>query len=200
MKGLKELVSGPVFRVLGYRPQAVSVSAWDREYRNGDWNYLGGVGAIAGQATILGYCQYLKPASILDVGCGAGQLAEKLKILPYRAFLGIDISAEAIAQAASVADTRTIFATGPADGFHCDTRFDVIIFNQCVNYFADPAAMMAHYIQLLSPNGRIIVSLCDNPRNRAAWPLIEKHLAVEDAITYIQAEGRGTTKLLRPRL
>ncbi|MBS0471725.1 MAG: class I SAM-dependent methyltransferase [Proteobacteria bacterium] len=199
MKALKEIVSGPVFRVLGYRPQTVSVSTWDKEYRQGDWNYLEDIGSIAGQATILGYCQFLKPATILDVGCGAGALAEKLKLLPYRAFLGIDISAEAIAQAAPRADFRTTFAVSPADGFHTDKRFDLIIFNQCVNYFEDPAAVMAHYRALLAPNGRIIVSMCETARARAAWPLVEKHLAVEDAITYIQAEGRGTTKVLRPR-
>lgn len=199
MKRFKEVISGPVFRVLGYRAQRVSVATWDSEYRNGDWKYLEHIGTIAGQATVLGYCQFLKPTSILDVGCGAGLLAAKLKLLSYRTLLGIDISAEAIAQAQIHADARTVFAVAPADGFNSDQRFDVVIFNQCVNYFADPAATIARYLPLLAPKGRIIVSMCETARARAAWPLLERDMIVEDATTYIQAEGRGTTKVLRPR-
>ena len=74
MKSLKEIISGPAFRLLGYRPQQVSVDAWDREYRSGEWKYLETIGSIAGQVSILGYVQFLKPQSILDVGCGAGLL------------------------------------------------------------------------------------------------------------------------------
>ena len=199
MKRLKEVISGPVFKLVGYRPQQVSADAWDREYRDGAWTYLETIGSLAGQVSILGYCQFLDPATILDVGCGAGLLVKKLKILPFKSYLGIDMSAEAIAQATPVADARTAFAVAEAGAFHSDRKFDVVIFNQCINYFPDPAATMAHYAKLLSPQGRIIVSLYDTARARAAWPLVERDLSVEDAMTYQQAEGRGTTKVLKPR-
>lgn len=199
MKRLKEVISGPVFKVLGYRPQNVSVAAWDREYGAGEWNYLETIGSLAGQATILGYCQFLGPASILDVGCGAGLLAAKLKVLSFQSFLGIDISPVAIAQAKAREDARTAFAVSAADAFHADTRFDVVIFNQCMNYMADPSATLAHFAKVLAPNGRMIVSMCETARARAAWPLLERDMIVEDATTYIQAEGRGTTKVLKRR-
>ena len=199
MKRLKEVISGPVFKVLGYRPQNVSVAAWDREYSAGAWKYLETIGSLAGQATILGYCQFLGPASILDVGCGAGLLAAKLKVLPFQSFLGIDISPMAISQAKSLEDPRTAFAVCAAGDFHTDTRFDAVIFNQCMNYMADPAATLAHFSKFLTPHGRLIVSMCETARARAAWPLLERDMIVEDATTYIQAEGRGTTKVLKPR-
>ena len=199
MKRLREVISGPMFKVLGYRPQSVSVAAWNREYRDGEWKYLETIGSLAGQVSILGYCQFLAPATILDVGCGTGLLAAKLKILPFQSLLGIDISPEAIAQAKALEDERTAFAVCAADAFHSDKRFDVIVFNQCMNYMADPAQTIAHFLQVLAPEGRMIVSLCENPRNRAAWPLLERDMDVEDATTYIQAEGRGTTKVLKRR-
>jgi predicted TPR repeat methyltransferase len=198
MKSLKEVISGAMFKAVGYRPQRVSPEAWNREYRDGTWRYLGGIGSIAGLASILGYCQFLEPKTILDVGCGAGVLASKLKVLPYESYLGIDISAEAIAQADPVCDDRTTFAVAEADGFETDTRFDLIIFNQCLNYLPDPAATMAHYAKFLTPKGHVIVSLYETARARAAWPLVAKNMRVADSISYIQAEGRGTTKVLTP--
>jgi SAM-dependent methyltransferase len=198
MKRLKDVISGPVFKLVGYRPQQVTLAAWDREYRDGSWAYLESIGSLAGLVSILGYCQFLAPATILDVGCGAGALARKLKVLPYKSYLGIDLSPEAIAQAGALGDERTAFAVCDAGAFHADRAFDAIVFNQCLNYLPDPAATMAQYGRFLSPEGRIIVSLCETARNRAAWPLITRGMTVEDSMSYEQVEGRGTTKVLRP--
>lgn len=197
MKRIKELIRGPAFRILGYRPQQVTVAAWDDEYREGSWKYLETIGSLAGTVSILGYVQFLAPDFILDVGCGAGVLAHKLN-LPFKSLLGIDVSQEAIAQAAATADARISFAVSDADGFESDRLFDAIIFNQCMNYLPDPRGTIAHYKRFLSARGRIIVSLCENARTQAAWPLITRDMRVEDWMSYEQAEGRGITKVLKP--
>ena len=92
MERIKELARGLVFGLTGYRPQQVSAETWDREYRDGQWEYLRKMDSLAGLVSILGYCQFLNPASILDAGCGKGLLAEKRKILPYKSYLGMDVS------------------------------------------------------------------------------------------------------------
>jgi 2-polyprenyl-3-methyl-5-hydroxy-6-metoxy-1,4-benzoquinol methylase len=199
MKRLRQIISGPAFRILGYRPQQVTVAAWDREYREGCWRYLDSIGSLAGHASMLGYVQFLAPETILDVGCGAGVLAGKLKVLPFRSLLGIDISAEAIAQAAAMTDARSSFAVCEADAFETDRMFDAILFNQIMNYLPDPRRTIAHYARFLSPRGHIIVSMAENPRALAAWPLITRDMAVVDSMTFEQAEGRGTTKVLAKR-
>ena len=197
MKRIRDILKGPAFKLLGYRPQRVSADAWDREYRDGRWSFLQTLGCVAGTAAIMGYVQHFAPTTILDVGCGTGILANKLKVLPYRAFLGIDISPEAIAQAAAGADTRTMFAVSDAETFETDGRFDTIIFNQCMYYMRDPRATIAQYARFLTPNGRIIVAMADNARAHVAWPLIERDMIVENWMTHEQAEGRGTVKVLK---
>ncbi|HEY0105364.1 MAG TPA: class I SAM-dependent methyltransferase [Rhizomicrobium sp.] len=196
---IRKLAGYAVFEVIGFRAAPVSAAAWDREYKDGSWNFLGTLDNLGGLASVVGYCQYLNPASILDVGCGAGLLAAKLKVLPYTAFLGIDLSAEAVAQAAAIADARTAFAVAGAEDFQSDRRFDVVIFSQILNHIEHPDAVLARYANYLTPQGRLIVSMYASGRNRAAWRLIEKTMTVEDMMTVTQATGTTTTKLLKPR-
>jgi len=199
MNRVRNLASRAVFRLIGFRPAPVSADVWDSEYRAGRWDYLGKMADLGGLVSILGYAQFLAPASILDVGCGAGLLARKLKVLPYTSYLGVDLSAEAIAQATAEADARTAFAVAAAEDFHSDRRFDLIIFSQILNYIPEPHALVARYAKALTPEGRIIVSMYESGRTAAAWTLLDKVMLVEDAMTVTQASGSTTTKVLRPR-
>ena len=197
---IKEVFAFPIFKLLGYRPQTVSVETWDREYRTGHWGYLDTLDNIGGLLTVFGYCQYLSPNSILDVGCGEGLLAKKLKALDYEKYLGIDISSEALAKAVKLrGDARTRFVVSDARTFAAQTPFDVIVFNQSLYYMPDPVGMIGRYAEFLTASGRMIVSMYDCGRSRAAWSLIADHVDVEDSITVVQGSARGTTKLVRPR-
>lgn len=199
MERIKELARAIAFTLTGYRPQHVSPETWDREYREGQWDYLRRMDSLAGLVSILGYCQFLNPASILDAGCGEGLLAEKLKMLPYTSYLGIDVSREAIASAtARLGDDRSRFVVADAWAFETDQRFDVIVFNQSLYYLTDPAGVLRKYQALLKPDGRIIVSMVDNARTRAVWRLIDPAMRIEDAMTTIQGKGRVTTKVFLP--
>jgi 2-polyprenyl-3-methyl-5-hydroxy-6-metoxy-1,4-benzoquinol methylase len=100
----------------------------------------------------LGYCQYLSPDTILDVGCGEGLLADKLTVLPYRQFVGVDISSTAITNAQRLlGDARTAFVAADAHDFVPETPFDIIIFNQCLYYMPDPVGMIRRYAAFLKP-------------------------------------------------
>jgi 2-polyprenyl-3-methyl-5-hydroxy-6-metoxy-1,4-benzoquinol methylase len=197
---LREVLALPFFKLLGYRPQTVSVETWDSEYRAGRWDYLDTLDNIGGLLTVFGYCQYLSPNSILDVGCGEGLLAKKLTALDYEKYLGIDISSEAVAKAVKLrGDARTRFSVSNALTFVAQTPFDVIVFNQSLYYMPDPVGAIRRYAGFLTSSGRMIVSMYDCGRTRAAWSLIADHIDVEDSITVVQGSARGTTKLVRPR-
>ena len=199
MERIKELARAIVFAVVGYRPQHVTPEMWDREYRGGQWEYLRKMDSIAGLISILGYCDFLKPASILDAGCGEGLLAEKLKLLPYKSYLGMDVSKEAIALATqNLGDARSRFVVADAWLFETPEGFDVIVFNQSLYYLTDPAGILKKYRALLNPGGRIIVSMVDNARTRAVWRLIDPVFGIEDAMTTTQGKGTVVTKVMRP--
>jgi SAM-dependent methyltransferase len=197
MERIKELARAIVFALVGYRPQHVTPEMWDREYRDGQWEYLRKMDSIAGLVSILGYCDFLKPASILDAGCGEGLLAEKLKLLPYKSYLGMDVSREAIALATqNLGDARSQFVVADAWLFDTPERFDVIVFNQSLYYLTDPAGILKKYRALLNPGGRIIVSMVDNARTRAVWRLIDPVFGIEDAMTTTQGKGTVVTKVI----
>lgn len=199
MQLVKKLASYAVFQVIGFRPAPVAAGVWDREYASGHWDFLRDMPQLGGLASVLGYAQFLNPACILDVGCGAGVLADRLKVLPYTSYLGIDLSPEAIARAQDHADARTAFAVAGAQDFQSDRRFDLIVFSQVLYYLPDPGAVLARYARFLAPGGRILVSMYGTGRTRAAWRRIDKTMIVEDAMTVRQGDGTTTTKLLRPR-
>ena len=75
----------------------------------------------------------------------------------------------------------------------------MIVFSQIVNYIPEPDAVLARYAKLLTPGGRLIVSLFNTGRTRAAWSLIEKRFEVEDAMSVTQGAGTTITKVLKPR-
>ena len=199
MERIKELARAVLFTLTGYRPQQVSAETWDREYRDGQWEYLRKMDSLAGLVSILGYCQFLNPASILDAGCGEGLLAEKLKILPYKSYLGMDVSREAIAIATNrLADDRSRFTVADAWAFETCERFDVIVFNQSLYYLTDPAGILKKYRAMLNPGGRIIVSMVDNAGTRSVWRLIDPVFGIEDAMTTMQGKGTVVTKVMQP--
>ena len=141
----------------------------------------------------------MNPASILDAGCGEGLLAEKLKILPYKSYLGMDVSREAIAIATRrLGDDRSRFTVADAWAFETDEHFDVIVFNQSLYYLTDPAGILKKYRAMLNPGGRIIVSMVDNARTRAVWRLIDPVFGIEDAMTTMQGKGTVVTKVMLP--
>jgi SAM-dependent methyltransferase len=196
---IKEAIAFPLFKLIGYRAPNVSADTFDQQYRAGYWDSLRALDNLGGLVTVFGYCQYFAPQTILDVGCGVGLLAQKLKVLPYSRYLGIDVSPVAIGEAGKLADARTQFAVADAQAFMADSPFDMIVFNQCLYYMPDPLETIRHYGTFLTPDGRMIVSMYDGGRPRATWSLIRDHVVVEDSMTVIQSSGRTTTSVLRPK-
>jgi len=200
MKHVRGLAGTLLFPLLGYRPQQVTQEAWDREYREGSWDYLSGIENVAGLAAVMGYTQHLGPRTILDAGCGEGLLAAKLRLLDYENYLGLDISKAAIARAnANLGDARTHFEVTDLHNFESGRQFDAIIFNQSLYYLSDPQAVLKRYAAMLSPGGHFIISMADMPRTRVLWPLVEDVLKPLDMMDTRQGRGRVITKILVPR-
>jgi 2-polyprenyl-3-methyl-5-hydroxy-6-metoxy-1,4-benzoquinol methylase len=105
--------------------------------------------------------------TLLDIGCGRGQLASAAQQLTYRV-TGIECHPAALEAARDrvaellpidLADKETV--TAALD----ERKFDVILFACVLEHIPDPLSVLRFYRGFLKPNGRIVVSL----PNVACW-------------------------------
>ncbi len=102
-----------------------------------------------------------KGRSVLDVGCGQGTLAEAIRKKGYTVW-GVECESGAVERARPRVD-RVV----PADlndlalvkAELAGKTFDYIIFSDVLEHVYDPLGTLRNYIQFLSPNGRILISL-----------------------------------------
>lgn len=95
----------------------------------------------------------------LDVGCGAGLLAEPLARLGA-AVTGIDAAAENVAAARVHAEGQGLaidYRQGELDQLG-EARFDLVVSMEVVEHVTDPAAFVAGLAERLAPGGLLILS------------------------------------------
>ena len=182
----------------GEGPHPVPAAIWDQEFASGKWDYLGGLPEMARYAVIAGYAALLpRHASVLDVGCGAGLLQPWLARAGCSDYLGIDLSATAIA-AAQPGDGIS-YATADAATFTSARPFDIVVFNEMLYYMADPAAVLRRYAEFLAPGGASIISLWDCDHSRQIWRGCTEMVELLDT-TKIDHDGTAwQVSLCRPR-
>lgn len=131
------------------------------------------------------------PAQVLDVGCGFGVTAEYLQHQGYEV-TAIAPSAELIAYAQAQHPGPQYFACGFLDDFAAEgTQYDVILFQEVLQYFPDLTAVFSKAARLLRPEGRIIC--CDEVSFDAATQAKSSvHLAEHLAASY-SAQGFAVT-------
>ncbi|WP_118856063.1 bifunctional 2-polyprenyl-6-hydroxyphenol methylase/3-demethylubiquinol 3-O-methyltransferase UbiG [Sphingomonas mesophila] len=116
--------------------------------------------------------------SALDVGCGAGLLAEPLARLGAKV-TAIDAAPELIAAAKDHAAGSGLDIDYRAVGVEAlDGRFDLVTAMEVVEHVADPRAFVRDLAQRLAPGGLLILST----PNRTAWSRL---------LTITLAEGLG---------
>jgi 2-polyprenyl-3-methyl-5-hydroxy-6-metoxy-1,4-benzoquinol methylase len=149
----------------------------DAEYMAGRWDYLRSLNELARFSVVVGYCHYLKEAgSILEIGCGEGILQERLHRAKYSHYVGLDVSAEAIHRATHKQDEKNCFVRADATTYEPDQRFDVIVFNECLEYFDDPLNLVRRYERFLEHGGIFLVSMFvgkDTVRTKRIWKMLE---------------------------
>ncbi|RZL52583.1 MAG: class I SAM-dependent methyltransferase, partial [Sphingomonas sp.] len=118
----------------------------------------------------------------LDIGCGAGELVERLaKANPDAAILGVDISRELVAVArtrcAELANAHFEVADAAEWSPEEPFRPDLLISRHGVMFFADPVAAFARLRGATRSGGRIVFScfaaVADNPWATLVTPAAE---------------------------
>ena len=168
---------------------------WDEQYRAGRWDYLADAEQLPRIGMLVGLLRRHAPGgAVLDVGCGAGVLADFLRPHGYRGFLGLDVSAAAIERAQRLADDRTAFLVGDAEAWAppAGTQFDAIIFNDSVYYFQRPLETVQRLADALAPGGVLLVSSFGTPRSAAIQRQLRRALPVRDEFDIVGRDGRWT--------
>jgi ubiquinone/menaquinone biosynthesis C-methylase UbiE len=101
---------------------------------------------------------------VLDIGCGTGQLAFRVKqAFPGACVVGCDFSAGML-QRAAVRSRRVRWVRGDAGRlpFH-DHAFDVIMSTEAFHWFPDQDAALAEFFRVLAPGGQLLLALVNAP-------------------------------------
>lgn len=181
-------------------------SSWEQEYSSGKWSCLGASAEFAHYAIVAAYIQISRrPISLLDIGCGEGQILKHLNLDLVAQYTGVDIAQAALDQ---------IIPKRPQDRFICstlenfrpDAKWDVILFNEVLYYTFDPVANIKPLETALTAEGRMLVSIYKK-KNPFAWNnrclrkvqryFREAGYAVEDAVEISRIDTRVTWQVFQ---
>lgn len=142
-------------------------SAWADQWRRTDRSFGALTDRLLEPAAIAGF------TAALDIGCGAGELVERMaRAAPAAHVTGVDISAELIAVArarcAGLANVDLVEADAATWNGTGKLPPDLLISRHGVMFFADPVAAFAHLRGCSAPDARLRFS-CFRAREDNAW-------------------------------
>jgi 2-polyprenyl-3-methyl-5-hydroxy-6-metoxy-1,4-benzoquinol methylase len=182
-------------------PTGIDQATWDREYAAGEWAKLGKLDEMPRYALVAGYSRTIgSNASVLDVGCGEGHLANWLFQDGKRRYVGIDLSSVAIQQARARVSPEARFEVADATTFDPGDRFDIIVLNEVLYYMDQPEQVVERYEDFLNPGGVFIISMFRVPEALRAWRRFAFRLEVLDKVWLRGFSGtEWNVWLCRPR-
>jgi 2-polyprenyl-3-methyl-5-hydroxy-6-metoxy-1,4-benzoquinol methylase len=184
----EDLVS-PIGRRLGvlpYRTEHWNPERWSQRYTDGSFEYFGALPERGRYSSIAGYVGYLaeeakRPLRLLDVGCGEGTLRRRLRESDVRDFVGIDLSADAVAEANAQHFANSRFSCADVLGFDED-GFDVAILNEVLYTVANPEAVLSRVASRLEVDGHLVISMWRHPGERSLWATVDGSFEVFDRV------------------
>ena len=101
---------------------------------------------------------------VLDIGCGTGQLAARIKQeRPVTEVVGCDFSAGMLSRArARRHDVRWIRGDAGRLPFH-DRTFDAVTSTEAFHWFPDQRAALSEFFRVLKPGGRLLLAMVNPP-------------------------------------
>jgi len=109
---------------------------------------------------VLGELRAHPAPRILDVGCGTGDLTDRLRReLRPQLVAGCDFSAGMLEQAAARTDAVRWLQGDATKLPFADDDFDAVVSTEAFHWFPDPDAALREFNRVLKPGGRVLVAL-----------------------------------------
>jgi trans-aconitate methyltransferase len=178
----------------------VPKEAFDEEYRSGHWDHFDSPEETPRNLVVAGLvAQKFRLPSILDIGCGAGRLAQIYQVYPFARYNGVDVSAEGLRKARSLGLDRVEFFEGNFEIWRPAVSYDAIIFNESIGYAIDPAETLRIFSAHLLPGGAFFLSHFQSGNHRAVLRRIERACDVLFATSVTSDRGKvWDIKILGP--
>jgi SAM-dependent methyltransferase len=108
-------------------------------------------------SVLIGLIEQVRPASLVDLGCGNGRLTEYISDRTQTACLGLDISSEAIrlARQRTAGNSLLRFEVGNLNRLQLPERFDGALFLDTLYYVTNLQETLGQTLELLKEGGRI---------------------------------------------
>ncbi len=105
-----------------------------------------------------------KPSmNLVDLGCGTGELTQKLhRALSAAATLGIDSSSSMLERAAPMAGAGLTFQHAEIESFETRARFDLVFSNAALQWVPDNPGVLGRVTCALAPGGQLAVQVPAN--------------------------------------
>ena len=131
-----------------------------------------------------------RPADVLDLGCGAALVADRLADLPLR-YVGLDYGDHHIRFAAdkhrdgTAGRLRAPFVAGDAERlpFH-DDSFDVVVWSEVIEHLMRPELAVWEVARVLRPGGALVLTTNNASEMPLRFPLSDPLAYLEKAIGF----------------
>lgn len=165
-------------------PARVKRYIWDREFRSGKWDYIRDRRESAFYEVLE---RFANGGNILDLGCGSGRTALQTDPKAFGIYVGVDVSAQAIAEAmerlagAPAAD-RIHFVCHDVATYEPQRSFRTIVFRESLYYFPPSRidALLRRLASHVEPGGVFIVRVYDANAHAAIVGLLRDFEVVEE--------------------
>ena len=176
----------------------LSRESWEEQYRAGRWSCLRSADELARYGVVLALLTHGAGArTILDVGCGEAILRDLLPADRYDRYVGVDLSAAAIATARAGARPQDRLVVADAESWAPEEGFDAVVMNECLYYFHDPLAQAGRYFAAAREGGVLLVSMFESPRTRAILRALGGRLPALERVRVTGARGTWSVAVFR---
>jgi SAM-dependent methyltransferase len=194
--------------LLSYGPESAKQRVWDREFWSGKWNFIDNT---AGDCVYPYLEEYAKNGNILDLGCGPGNTATELAANAYRTYVGVDISAAALAKAAGRTEAcgrtgKNRFVRADFLGYEPTEKFNVVLFRESLYHVpvGQVKPILAKYSHHLTSDGVFVVRMVMTERGKPKYRLAKMMQRVEKDYEIVEKRQYGdsgaTVVVFRPKV